>query len=262
MLSHEQILGFYAAGPEAVVTLVEKLLASQAELIQQISELQSDHAQQIATLTARVQTLEAQLNKDSHNSHKPPSSDGPAKRPRPRSLRTKSGKPTGGQDGHPGQTRRLVETPQVIIPHLPRVCECCGLPLAEAPEVGRERRQVSEIPQPGPEVSEHQAIQKVCRVCQTVTAGEFPPEVTQPVQYGPRAKAAAVYLQSYQLLSYERTAEAMRDLFGLDLSEGTLATGQQTAYTRLERVEQAIRGALRAEWPGIWPGSTSSAQPS
>ena len=84
-----------------------------------------------------------------------------------------------------------------------------------------------------------------CPVCQTVTTGEFPPEVSQLVQYGPRMKAVAVYLQTYQLLSYERTAEAMEDLFGVCPSEGTLATAQQTAYTKLEEVEQAIRGALR-----------------
>jgi len=72
--------------------------------------------------------------------------------------------------------------------------------LEAVPEVAPERRQVIEIPEPRPVVTEHQAVQKTCPVCQTVTAGEFPPEVTQPVQYGPRAKAAAVYLQTYQLL--------------------------------------------------------------
>jgi transposase len=82
-------------------------------------------------------------------------------------------------------------------------------------------------------------------VCQTVTAGSFPPEVTQPVQYGPRTKAAAVYLQTYQLLPYERTAETLDDLFGVCPSEGTLASAQQSAYTSLEPVEQAIGAALQ-----------------
>lgn len=234
MLSRDEIRAIYDAGPEAMVALVEQLLVTQAAL-----------EEQVKVLTARVQALEAQLNKDSHNSHNPPSSDGPAKRPHPRSLRLRSGKPSGGQDGHPGLTRLLVDDPQVVIPHLPEVCGGCGSPLTAAQEVGRERRQVVEIPRPRPEVTEHQAVQKLCPKCQTVTAGEFPPEVTQPVQYGPRAKAAAVYLQTYQLLPYERTAEALSDLFDLNPSEGTLATAQQTAYTRLEEVEQAIRGGLR-----------------
>ena len=241
MLSRDEIRALYEAGPEAMVALVEQLLVTQAALEEQVKVLTTE----VQTLTAAIQALKAQLNKDSHNSHQPPSSDGPAKRPHPRSLRLRSGKPSGGQDGHPGLTRLLVDDPQVVIPHVPEVCGCCGTPLTAAQEVGRERRQVIEIPQARPEVTEHQAVQKVCPICQTVTAGEFPPEVTQPVQYGPRTKAAAVYLQTYQLLSYERTAEAMGDLFGVYPSEGTLATAQQTAYTQLAGVEQVIREALR-----------------
>jgi hypothetical protein len=64
MLSRDEILTIFAAGPEAVVSLVEQLVATQAEL-----------RQQVRTLTARVQELETRMNKDSHNSHKPPSSD-------------------------------------------------------------------------------------------------------------------------------------------------------------------------------------------
>ena len=69
MLSLEEILAIYVAGSEAVVQLVEALLTTQAEL-----------RHRIATLTARVTELETRLNKDSHNSHKPPSSDGLGKK--------------------------------------------------------------------------------------------------------------------------------------------------------------------------------------
>ncbi|MCC7361459.1 MAG: IS66 family transposase [Anaerolineales bacterium] len=102
-----------------------------------------------------------------------------------------------------------------------------------------------DIPEPRPVVTEHQAARKVCPVCQTVTAASLPPEVTQPVQFGPRTKAAAVYLQTYQLLPYERTVEALDDLFGVCPSEGTLARAQATAYTHLEPVEQVIGAALQ-----------------
>jgi len=217
-----------------MVALVEQLLATQATL-----------EQQVTGLTARVTELEARLNKDSHNSHQPPSSDGPAKRPRRRSLRQRSGKKSGGQAGHPGVTRTLVDDPDVVLPHVPTACAECGASLESVPEAGRERRQIIDIPKPRPEVTEHQAVQKACPMCQTVTAGEFPPEVAQPVQYGPRTKAAAVYLQTYQLLPYERTVEALGDLFGVYPSEGTLTSAQGLAYTRLAPVEQAIQDALR-----------------
>src|SRR3990170_4158293 len=106
MLSRDEILAIYRAGPEAMVALVEKLWATQVTL-----------EQQVQVLAARVAELEARLNKDSHNSHHPPSSDGPAKRPRTRSLRQRSGKKSGGQAGHPGVTRALGDDPAVVIPH-------------------------------------------------------------------------------------------------------------------------------------------------
>jgi transposase len=252
MASREEILAVYEVGPDALVAWVEQVTVAHqrqvAELVRQLEQrlaAQATLEQQVTGLTARVAELEARLNKDSHNSHKPPSSDGPAKRAHPRSLRQRSGKKSGGQEGHPGVTRCLVDDPDVVIAHEPTVCVECGASLAEATEVGRERRQVIEIPKPRPEVTEHQAVQKSCRVCQTVTPGEFPADVTQPVQYGPRAKAAAVYLQTYQLLPYERAAEALEDLFGVSPSEGTLTSAQSTAYIRLEPVERAIRAALR-----------------
>ena len=60
---------------------------------------------QIATLEAKVAELRRQLGQDSSNSSKPPSSDGLKKKPRvPGSLRGRSGKASGGQKGHKGDT--------------------------------------------------------------------------------------------------------------------------------------------------------------
>ncbi len=86
MRTRDEFLAVYAAGLEAVVALVEQLQRA------------------LLALTARVQELENRLNKDSHNSHKPPSSDGLARGKKPQSLRGQSGMPSGGQPGHPGHT--------------------------------------------------------------------------------------------------------------------------------------------------------------
>lgn len=225
-ISREEILATYEQGPEAVVALVERL------------------AQQIELLTARVQELEARLNKDSHNSHKPPASDGLAKLPRRRSRRKRSGKASGGQAGHPGVTLMQVERPDEVVPHSPGACQHCGAGLETAPRMLQERRQVFELPPLRPVVIEHQVWQVCCPQCQSVSAGQFPPEVTQPVQYGPGVKALAVYLQEYQQLPSERTQELFQDVLNLSLSEGTLANARESCAQRLEPVEIAIKQAV------------------
>jgi len=229
-MKREDILAVYEAGPDAVVALVEQLLAA--------------HQGQVAELTARIERLEARLNQDSHNSHKPPSSDGPAKLPPRRSRRKRSGKKSGGQPGHRGVTLVQVEQPDTVVTHRASTCPACQAALANAPVVGRERRQVVDLPTTRPLVTEHQALQVCCPQCQTVTVGQFPSDVTQPAQYGPGVKALAVYLQTYQHLPFERTQAYFRDVHQLSLSEGTLATAQVACAERLAPVEQAIRAGV------------------
>ena len=233
MLNREKILAIYAAGPEAVVDLVERLLAQQAELVQQVERL-----------TVRVQELEARLNKDSHNSHKPPSSDGLAKLPRRRSRRQRSGKRAGGQAGHAGVTLRQVAKPDQVVPHAPEVCQGCGARLAPELLETHERRQVFELPPSRPLVIEHQVLHARCPHCQSVSAGQFPPDITQPVQYGPGVKALAVYLQEYQHLPFARLQEYFRDVRQLSVSAGTLAQAREMCATRLETAENAIKQAV------------------
>src|SRR5579859_3661793 len=81
---------------------------------------------QVAALLAEVQALKGRLAKDSHNSGKPPASDGLARQKRTtRSLRQPSGKQRGGQPGHRGTTLALVEMPDHVVIHRPSQCAAC-----------------------------------------------------------------------------------------------------------------------------------------
>ncbi|PZS23796.1 MAG: IS66 family transposase, partial [Pseudonocardiales bacterium] len=60
--------------------------------------------------------------------------------------------------------------------------------MAEAPEVGMERRQVFDLPPITVRVTEHQLIERRC-TCGATTCGTAPDGVTAPVQYGPRITA-------------------------------------------------------------------------
>src|SRR5271163_1992949 len=97
-------------------------------------------------LTGRLAELEHRLGLNSSNSGKPPSSDGLKKPPRVSSLREPSGRKTGGQKGHPGETLCQVEEPDATIDHYPEVCAACGEPLTAAMANGHVARQVFDLP--------------------------------------------------------------------------------------------------------------------
>lgn len=197
-------------------------------------------------LRGEIASLRAQLGTNSKNSSKPPSSDGLTK-PAPRSLRRKGGQP-GGQPGHPGQTLRQVATPDVTVRHEPGRCAGCGEPSTQAVEVGIERRQVFDLPPTAVVVTEHQLITRACR-CGARTTGVAPVGVQAPVSYGPRVTAALVYLYQGQFLSKARTAQAMSDLLGVPVSEGTVAAVTARAASALGvpgGFTDTVRDLLRA----------------
>src|SRR5579859_4623193 len=155
----------------------ETLLCQQSLQMQQMQE-------QIAALTRQVKDLQDRLAKDSHNSSLPPSSDRFVRQPK--SLRTKSEKKTGGQEGHPGTTLRLCEVPDEVIEHQVSICASCQQDLREVEACVTLRRQVVDIPSPRLLVQEHRAEQKQCPRCQHLTLASFPPTVTAPIQYDQR----------------------------------------------------------------------------
>jgi transposase len=189
---------------------------------EELAELVVRQAERIEQLEAEVADLRRQLGQNSQNSSKPPSSDSPFTKPRPKSLRGKSGRKPGGQPGHPGSTLVLVTDPGQRCRHEPEGCTGCGASLAGAPEVGVERRQVFDLPPMRVQVTEHQLIARRC-ACGVTTSGVAPEGVSAPVQYGPRITAIVVYLYVGQFLSKKRTAQALAELFGTPVCEATVA---------------------------------------
>jgi transposase len=222
-----------------------------AELKSERAELQARYAQaqeQIALLLSRVQELEARLAKDRHNRGKLPSSDGLKRKPK--SLRKPSGRKPGGQLGHCGETLHLVATPDRVVEPRPAVCAHCQTPLAGELVLGRERRQLHELPPVRLVVTEHQALHVRCPACDAVGVGIFPPAVPSCAQYGPQLRALAVYLVEEQLVPLGRVQQWLHDLFGARLGRGTLVGSIQLAATVLAPGETALKAALQRA-PGL-----------
>jgi transposase len=221
--SEEEIKAAYDQGQEAVVALFYSAFHKLAE---------------------RIQQLEDQVAKNSNNSSKPPSSDGLAKKPK--SLRHKSGKKSGGQPGHPGSTLKAVAKPDHVEIYAVSHCHHCQASLESVSAAEYEKRQVFDVPPVRVEVTEHQAEIKECPICHQITVGEFLPEVSQPVQYGERIKAQMVYFNQQHHVPLERTTEILADLYAQVVSEGTIVEACNQVAKRVEPVNQACKEELQA----------------
>jgi transposase len=210
-------------------------LSSTVELLERLAVLEAALAERdarIELLIAENAELRRRLGQNPRNSDRPPSSEGLGK-PAPKSLRGRSGRKPGGQPGHGGSTLRQVDKPDVVVRHEPRSCSACGDDLASAAEVDVRRRQVFEIPPMTVQVIEHQLVTLRCG-CGTDTAAPAPVQVDAPVQYGPRLAAIVVYLMVAQFGAQKRVAQAVADLFGVPISQGSVAALTARAARRLD----------------------------
>ncbi len=196
----------------------------------------------IEYLQERVKELEQRQAKDSHNSSLPPSSDRFV-RP-PKSLRKKSGKKPGGQKGHRGHHLQQVEIPDEVLIHPVERCERCQQDLREQPAEVPERRQVIDLPVKRLWVTEHRVEEKQCPTCFHLTRASFPVCVKAPAQYGTGIAALAVSLLEGQAVPYARASQVLRDLLGIQLSAGSIASFVKTCHQQLAQVEKELKAAL------------------
>ena len=226
IVSDEEARAIYRQGEEAVVELIHSM------------------NQNFLLLAERLQNLEDRLAQNSRNSGKPPSSDDPFDKPAPKSQRKRHGRKSGGQPGHEGHTLKAVAHPDHEVLHRVHVCQHCQTSLETVPATQFESRQVFDLPKVRLEVTQHCTEIKMCPVCGTYNQADFPPEVTQPVQYGPEVKAQAVYLNQYQMLPLERVSELFADWYGQPVAEGTIVTAGQEVAKQVQPTQAAIQTHL------------------
>ncbi|MBM4449111.1 MAG: IS66 family transposase, partial [Chloroflexi bacterium] len=176
-----------------------------------------------AQLEQRVSELEARLHRHSGNSSLPPSQDPPQA---PRNRKEQSGRQPGGQKGHQGNHRELAPPEKVdkIVEHRAETCPHCRSALMhaaarQAPPV--ERRQVWELPEIQPVITEHRLSAGWCSHCQTWVKPDLPAEVGRSV-FGPRLQAWVAILTGRFRQSRRQVVELLRELCGVHVSLGSV----------------------------------------
>ena len=236
-LNRELLLDLARTDPERVVDLF-------LELYREVQVLKEENR----LLKEKIKVLEARLDKDSHNSHKPPSSDG-YRKASPKSLRTPSGKKSGGQPGHSGDTLLQTDSPDRVIDLTVGSCPC-GEDLSDAVSHTYESRQVFDLPAPRLEVTEYRLHKASCPRCGKTVTPSAPEGVTAPTQYGLRFKAALAYLHQEQSLPLNRVRQLCSDLFGAVASEATTLEACQTLAGHLSPFRTHVAGLLiRSPFP-------------
>jgi len=196
-------------------------------------------------LQDEVRRLRDAAAQNSHNSSRPPSTDG-AEKPKPKSLRSKSGRKSGGQPGHPGRTLQPSDHPHHIRIHPLQRCEC-GEDLSQQPPVDFQRRQVFDLPSLSLECTEHRAETKECPACDCLCTAPFPAEVAAPVQYGQNIRALLCYFYDAHEGASLRTSEMCQDMFGYGVSEATIQSARQEQEQALEPFEKRLEQILPQE---------------
>ena len=225
------------------------LVAFVVTLSERVATLESENSD----LRAEIAALRSKGSKNSGNSSLPSSRDPAGERQRQasdrRSKRQRGAggvqRRAGGQPGSAGRSLPLTDTPDVTVEHRPEVCSGCGAGLGDAEIVGVARRQVVDVPPVVPVVTEHRVQTRACGCCGTTTAGVFPDHVRAPISYGPGVRARVVYLLGRQHVPIERCREAMRDLFGVTMSTGTIDSIYADAARRLTGFITALVIVLR-----------------
>ncbi len=219
------------------IAKLETIIQRQAAVIEALT-------QKLAEQEQIIEELREKLNKNSHNSSKPPSSDGHAK-PKPKSLRKRSVKKPGGQRGHEGSGFCLSEPAEDIVAHKPSQCENCPMK-GQCKRSGRsEVRNVIDV-EIITKITAHYTESYECPMKGgEIISGKFPEGINSSIQYGNGVKALVIALNTAGMMSIHRVHEILSSLLGLPISTGFIASVVRDFGDNITGIVEEIKAALK-----------------
>jgi transposase len=214
-------------------------------------------AEQIALLTARVAELEARLNLPPRN---PSNSSTPPSQGRKANGEGKS-KPKG--TAHAGAHRPLHPNPTRRCDRLADQCPHCHGDVTGVAQVAVQSYDRIEIPEITPEVTRVTLHGGVCPCCTRRFKAPPPAGLEPGSPFGPNLRAFVLYLRFGQAIPFERLERLMRDLFGLEISEGALVNLLEDSAPAFEvqtsRIKQRLLSgtALASDETSVRVGKTT-----
>lgn len=217
------------------------LEAALAERDAQVAAL----TEQVGKQSAQIELLTELLNRNSKNSHLPPSSDGPgAGGGAVGSRRPKSERKRGGQKGHRGSYRELLPAERVdtFVALFPEVCLGCARGLPQVVDAAACRHQQLELRDHRPQLTEWLRHEVECEHCGAWTRAAYASAQIPSSAFGPCLTATVAMLTGAYHLSRRKTQKLLDELFGIDVSLGAISAMEHRASEALASAhEEALR---------------------
>ena len=251
---------------EAVTDIYETLLAMTEEVRLLRETIGSQHTdicrlnRNIDKLNAdlrkrdkRIKELEEKLakyetpNKNSGNSNTPPSKENIKAEAirRTKTLRKPTGRKPGGQEGHEGCTLKKTQTPDETEDIMANNCTGCGASLEDCERILDYVTQVVSIPELKPIVKEIRHYIMVCKKCgERIQLHAARKRGSNAVVYDASVKSLVVYLSVVMFLPYGRIERFLREVFSLEISQGSLVNwvneAKKNAAPAIEKIKESI----------------------
>ena len=201
----------------------------------------------------RIEELEAKLakyeapDKNSNNSSTPPSKEKMKDEVirRTKTLRKPTGRKPGGQKGHEGSTLKMTDKPDKTEDVSANYCTKCGSSLEDCERILDYVTQVVSIPDLKPIVKEIRHYITVCKKCgERVQSHASRKRGSNAVVYDETVKSLVVYLSVVMFLPYGRIGNFFKEVFGLEISQGSFVNwvneAKKNAAPAIEKIKEYI----------------------
>lgn len=246
-------------GLSAQIESMQKTIDSQHSTICQINQIGQAQLKKIKTLKCLLKKKDKEneeLRKRLSKYEEPPKNSGnsstpPSKEPmkdeivrRTKSLRKPTGKKPGGQPGHEGKTLELTDSADSITEESADVCDACGDSLEGCEMELDYITQIISLPQLKPLITEVRHYVKVCRTCGRRVKSHTDRRRSNAVVYDASVKGLVVNLSTVQFLPYNRIASFFKEVFGLEISQGSMVNwineAKRAAEPAIEKIKEYI----------------------